>query len=171
MSFFYPNNLCLLIMLFSQLTFNIGIAMSELVLIVVLVSVQLLWRNPMTMTTHIKESTSLRGLAYSFRGLVLYQDAGEGADSSTSGSAGSRKSKTLDLEWAFSNLKANSQWHTSSNKTTPPNPSNSVTPYEPIGPFSFKPQEYLVFNLSFVCFSPLLFLSSFWVDYYLVLLY
>ena len=40
--------------------------------------------------------------------------AGEAAESSTSGSAGSRKREVL--------VKSHPQWHTSSNEATPPNP-------------------------------------------------
>jgi hypothetical protein len=57
--------------------------------------------------------------------------AGEGAESPTSWSTGSRKGLSLGVAWAY--LRPQSpppQWHTSSNKATPP---NSATPYGSTG--------------------------------------
>jgi hypothetical protein len=49
--------------------------------------------------------------------------AGEVAESFAYGSAGSRKEeRDTGLAWASETIKAHPQWHTSSNKATPPNP-------------------------------------------------
>jgi hypothetical protein len=57
--------------------------------------------------------------------------AGEGAESSTSRSLDSRRRLCTTLDLAWTHIRPQSpppQWHTSSNKATPP---NSATPYEP----------------------------------------
>ena len=79
----------------------------------------------MTKATLIKESIQL-GLAYRFRGLIHYHQGeehgpGEVVKSSTPG-----RGEPLGLAWAFETSETTPQWHTSSNRATPPNPSKVV---------------------------------------------
>jgi hypothetical protein len=99
----------------------------------------------------VEAGLQLRGLAHYHRWWEVWQCigrlcSGEGAESSISGSAGSRR-----REWAtgpglsFWNLKAHSERHTFSNKATPPNATPkwpSIQIYESMGPFLHKPPHW-----------------------------
>lgn len=76
--------------------------------------------------------------------------AGEGAKGPTSGSTGSRREWDTGPGLSFWDLKVHTQWHTYSNKSTPP---NHAIPVSLWGPFSFKLPQEGCWNLSFRWFA------------------